>query len=179
MKRSSFTAKKIATLAVFTTLSLITFIIENQFPPMFIPGARMGLANIFSFAALIMYSPIEAFLIVAIRCGLGAVYAGNVSALLYSFTGGVVSMAVSSVLMYTIYPRISVTAVSVTAAVCHNVTQNVVFVLMSGTVNMFVNLPYLVLLGIASGAIVGGVVMLVFKKVPKSVFLKALYKKEK
>lgn len=179
MKRSSFTAKKIATLAVFTTLSLITFIIENQFPPMFIPGARMGLANIFSFAALIMYSPIEAFLIVAIRCGLGAVYAGNVSALLYSFTGGVVSMAVSSVLMYTLYPRISVTAVSVTAAVCHNVTQNVVFVLMSGTVNMFVNLPYLVLLGIASGAIVGGVVMLVFKKVPKSVFLKALYKKEK
>lgn len=179
MKRSSFTAKKIATLAVFTTLSLITFIIENQFPPMFIPGARMGLANIFSFAALIMYSPIEAFLIVAIRCGLGAVYAGNVSALLYSFTGGVVSMAVSSILMYTLYPRISVTAVSVTAAVCHNVTQNVVFVLMSGTVNMFVNLPYLVLLGIASGAIVGGVVMLVFKKVPKSVFLKALYKKEK
>lgn len=179
MKRSSFTAKKIATLAVFTTLSLITFIVENQFPPMFIPGARMGLANIFSFAALIMYSPIEAFLIVAIRCGLGAVYAGNVSALLYSFTGGVVSMAVSSVLMYTLYPRISVTAVSVTAAVCHNVTQNVVFVLMSGTVNMFVNLPYLVLLGIASGAIVGGVVMLVFKKVPKSVFLKALYKKEK
>ncbi len=179
MKRSSFTAKKIATLAVFTTLSLITFIIENQFPPMFIPGARMGLANIFSFAALIMYSPIEAFLIVAIRCGLGAVYAGNVSALLYSFTGGVIAMAVSSVLMYTLYPRISVTAVSVTAAVCHNVTQNVVFVLMSGTVNMFVNLPYLVLLGIASGAIVGGVVMLVFKKVPKSVFLKALYKKEK
>ena len=179
MKRSSFTAKKIATLAVFTTLSLITFIIENQFPPMFIPGARMGLANIFSFAALIMYSPIEAFLIVAIRCGLGAVYAGNVSALLYSFTGGVIALAVSSVLMYTLYPRISVTAVSVTAAVCHNVTQNVVFVLMSGTVNMFVNLPYLVLLGIASGAIVGGVVMLVFKKVPKSVFLKALYKKEK
>ncbi len=179
MKRSSFTAKKIATLAVFTTLSLITFIIENQFPPMFIPGARMGLANIFSFAALIMYSPIEAFSIVAIRCGLGAVYAGNVSALLYSFTGGVIAMAVSSVLMYTLYPRISVTAVSVTAAVCHNVTQNVVFVLMSGTVNMFVNLPYLVLLGIASGAIVGGVVMLVFKKVPKSVFLKALYKKEK
>lgn len=179
MKKGRFTAKKIATLAVFTTLSLITFIIESQFPPMFIPGARMGLANIFSFAALIMYSPWEAFLIVAIRTGLGAVYAGNVSALLYSFTGGVVSMAVSSVLMYTLYPRVSVMAVSVCAAVAHNVTQNVVFVLMSGTVNMFVNLPYLVLLGIASGAVVGGVIMLIFKKVPKSVFEKALYKKEK
>ena len=178
MKKGKFTAKKIATLAIFIALSLITFIIENQFPPMFIPGARMGLANIFSFAALIMYSPVEAFIVVAVRTGLGAIYAGNVSALLYSFTGGVVSMAVSSVLMYTLYPRISVMAVSVFAAVAHNITQNIVFVLMSGTVNMFVNLPYLVLLGIASGAIVGGVTMLIFKKVPQSVFEKAIYKKE-
>ena len=108
MKSGKNAAKKIAVLAIFTALSLIAFIIENQFPPMFIPGARMGLANIFSFAALIMYSPVEAFAIVAIRTGLGAVYAGNVSALLYSFTGGVVSMTISSVLMYAVYPRISV-----------------------------------------------------------------------
>lgn len=177
MTNKKFTAKKIATLAIFIALSLITFIIENQFPPMFIPGARMGLANIFSFAALIMYSPIEGFLVVAVRTGLGAVYAGNVSALLYSFSGGVVSMAASSVLMYAVYPRISVMAVSVFAAVAHNVTQNAVFALMSGTVNMFVNLPYLILLGIASGAIVGGAIMLIFKKVPQSVFEKAIYKK--
>ena len=177
MKKGYLTAKKIATLAIFTALSLITFIIENQFPSMLIPGARMGLANIFSFAALIMYSPVEAFLIVAIRTGLGAVYAGNVSALLYSFTGGVVSMAVSSLLMYTAYPRISVMSVSVCAAVAHNITQNIVFVLISGTSLMFGYMPYLVLLGIVSGAIVGGVTMLIFKKVPKSVFEKAIMKK--
>ena len=57
MKRGRYAAKKIAVLAVFTALSLVMFIIENQFPPMFIPGAKMGLANIFSFAALILYSP--------------------------------------------------------------------------------------------------------------------------
>lgn len=177
MKNGKFTAKKIATLAVFVALSLITFIIENQFPPMFIPGARMGLANIFSFAALIMYSPLEGFIVVVIRCGLGAVYAGNVSALIYSLSGGLVSMGISSVLTYLAYPKISVMSISVAAAVAHNITQNAVFALMSGTTNMFVNLPYLVLLGILSGAIVGGVIMLVFKKVPKSVFEKAICKK--
>lgn len=179
MKSGKSAAKKIAVLAIFTALSLIMFIIENQFPPMFIPGAKMGLANIFSFAALIMYSPLEAFAIVAIRTGLGAIYAGNVSALLYSFTGGVVSMAVSSLLMYTLYPHISVMAVSVCAAVAHNITQNVVFVIISGTALTFGYMPYLVLLGILSGAIVGGVTMLVFKKVPQSVFEKAGYKKLK
>ena len=170
MKSGKNPAKKIAVLAIFTALSLIMFIIENQFPPLFIPGAKMGLANIFSFAALIMYSPIEAFIIVAVRTGLGAVFAGNVSALLYSFTGGVVSMAVSSVLMYTVYPRISVMSVSVLSAVSHNITQNIVFVIISGTALTFGYMPYLVLIGVLSGAIVGGIIMLLFKKIPQSVF---------
>lgn len=176
MKNGKHAAKKIATLAIFTALSLITFIIENQFPPLFIPGARMGLANIFSFAALILYSPLEGFIVVAVRTGLGAIFAGNVSALLYSFTGGVVSMALSSILIYTLYPKISVMAISVAAAVAHNITQNVVFVFLSNTSLMFGYLPYLILIGILSGGIVGGIIILIFKKVPLSVFERAALK---
>ena len=176
MKSGKFTAKKIAVLAIFITLSLITFIIENQFPPLFVPGARMGLANIFSFTALIMFSPVEAFIVVAVRTGLGAIYAGNVSALLYSFTGGVVSMAISSVLMYTVYPRVSVMAVSVLGAVAHNVTQNIVFVLLTDTSTLTL-IPYFILAGILSGAIVGAVTLLLFKKIPMSVFEKTIGRK--
>lgn len=176
MKSGKRTAKKIAVLAIFTALSLIAFIIENQFPPLFIPGAKMGLANIFSFAALIMYSPAEAFIVVAVRTGLGAIYAGNLSSLLYSFTGGIVSMAVSSLLMYTLYPKISLISVSVAAAVMHNITQNIVFVLLSGTKLTFAYMPYLILIGICSGALVGALITLVFKKVPQSVFERAIGK---
>ena len=172
-------AKKIAVLAILTALSLITFIIESLFPPLIIPGAKMGLANVFSFAALIMYSPIEAFAIVAIRTVLGALFAGNFSAVLYSFTGGIVSMAVSSILMYTAYPRVSVMAISVAAAVAHNITQNIVFVFITGTVLMFSYMPYLILLGVLSGAIVGGVIMLVFRGVPKSAFEKVIFERKK
>lgn len=177
MKSGKFTAKKIAVLAIFITLSLITFIIENQFPPLFVPGARMGLANIFSFTALIMFSPVEAFIVVAVRTGLGAIYAGNVSALLYSFTGGVVSMAISSVLMYTVYPRVSVMAVSVLGAVAHNVTQNIVFVLLTDTSTLTL-IPYFILAGILSGAIVGAVTLLLFKNIPMSVFEKTIGRKK-
>ena len=179
MRNGKYAAKKIATLAIFTALSLITFIIENQFPPLFIPGARMGLANIFSFAALILYSPLEGFIVIAVRTGLGAIFAGNVSALLYSFTGGVVAMALSSVLTYTVYPKVSVMAISVLAAVAHNITQNVVFVFLSNSTLMFGYLPYLILIGILSGGIVGGIIMLIFKKVPLSVFEKAVLKELK
>jgi heptaprenyl diphosphate synthase len=174
MRKRAFAAKKIATLAIFTALSLIVFLIENLFPPLIIPGAKMGLSNIFSLIALIMYSPVEAFIIVAVRTLLGALFAGNISALLYSFTGGIVSMTISSILLYTIYPRISLMSVSIIAAIAHNITQNVVFVLISQTPLMYYYMPYLALTGILSGCIVGGAVMLILKKVPLSVYEKAI-----
>lgn len=172
-------AKKIAVLAILTALSLITFLIENLFPPLIIPGAKMGLANVFSFAALIMYSPIEAFSVVAIRTVLGAVFAGNFSAVLYSFTSGIVSMAVSSLLIYLAHPRVSVMAASVAAAVAHNITQNVVFVFLSGSALMFGYMPYLILLGVLSGAIVGGAIMLIFRGVPETAFEKVISERKK
>ena len=108
--------------------------------------------------------------------GLGAIFAGNPSALMFSFTGGIISMSVSSLLMYLAYPRISVLAVSITSAVAHNVTQVCVYALVTSTVNMFSLTPYFVLLGILSGAIVGGVIMLIFKKLPLSVLESAIGK---
>ena len=173
--KSRFPAKKIAMLALFSALGLIVFIIENQFPPLFVPGAKMGLANIFSLAALILYGPIEALVVVAVRTVLGSLFAGNVSMLLYSLTCGVISLALSAILIYIAYPRVSVLAVSVAAAVLHNIVQNAVFVLVTGTSLMFSYMPYLALIGVLSGAIVGAGVTIIFKKVPESVFVRAAY----
>jgi heptaprenyl diphosphate synthase len=176
MKKRVSMAKKIATLAILTALSLIVFLIENLFPPLIIPGAKMGLANIFSLIALIMYSPVEAFIVVAVRTLLGAVFAGNLSAILYSFSGGVVAMAISSLLLYTVYPKISLMSISVFAAIAHNITQNIVFIFLNNSPLMVYYMPYLALIGILSGCIVGGVVMLIFKRVPLSVYEKAIFK---
>lgn len=174
MNEKRFTARKAAALGVLTALSLVTFLIENLFPPLIIPGAKLGLANVFSFIALIMYTPLEAFLVVVARTALGAIFAGNVSAVIYSFTGGIVSMGVSSVLLYLVHPKISVMCVSVIAAACHNLTQNVVFVLLYSTPLAFSYAPYLLLLGVLSGAFIGACVTLTVKRVPKSAFLRLM-----
>lgn len=163
-------AKKIAVLGVLTALSLIAFLIENLFPPLFIPGAKIGLANAFSFAALIIYSPLEAFIIVGVRTVLSAIFAGNISAVIYSFTGGVMAMGVSSALIYLVCPKISVVSASVAAAVVHNLTQNAVFALISGTTLSFSYAPYLALIGLASGTFIGLTVTLIIKKIPDNTF---------
>ncbi len=175
MKNKTFPAKKIAVLALFTALGLIVFIIENQFPPLFVPGAKMGLANIFSLAALILYGPAEAFIVVVTRTVLGSLFAGNISMLMYSFSGGIISLALSCVLMYAVYPRVSIMSVSIAAAVLHNIVQNTVYVLVTDTPLMFAYMPYLALIGILSGAIVGAVVALIFKRVPENIFAHALF----
>lgn len=172
MSKKTFAAKKIAALAVLTALSLITFIIENLFPPLFVPGAKPGLANAFSLIALIMYTPAEAFIVVATRTLLGAAFAGNPSALLYSFTGGIVSMAVSSVLFYFVYPKISLIAVSLAAAVAHNITQCFVYAAMTASSLIFGYMPYMALIGMLSGAAIGGLTLLVFKGIPQTAFEK-------
>lgn len=172
MSKGKKAAKKIAVLGLLTGLGLVAFIIESLLPPMFVPGAKPGLANIFSLAALIIYSPVEGFIVVAARTALSAIYAGNVSALMYSFTGGVVSMAVSSALIYLVYPKISIMAVSVAGAVAHNITQNLVYVFLSGSYLMFGYMPYLALIGVLSGTVVGAIVLLLFRGVPRSAFLR-------
>ena len=174
MSGKSVTAKKLAVLGVLTALSLITFLIENLFPPLLIPGAKLGLANAFSLVALVLYTPWEAFAIVIARTLLGAIFAGNLSAVLYSFTGGIISMAVSSALLYCAHPKISVMCISVIAAAFHNLTQNVVFVAISSTPLAFSYAPYLILLGVLSGAFIGAVVVMIIKRVPTPVFCRAL-----
>ncbi|MCD8308120.1 MAG: Gx transporter family protein [Clostridia bacterium] len=172
-------AKKIAAVAILTALSLVCFLLENLLPPIIIPGAKLGLANIFSLTALLMYTPVEAFAVVIIRTIFGALFAGNFSAVLYSFTGGVVSMAVSSILIYLVYPKISIMSVSIAAAAAHNITQCAVFAALSGSVLMFGYMPVLALVGILSGAVIGAVVLLIFRGVPRSVFLKVIYSRQK
>ena len=173
MKRNHGTTKRIAADALFTALGLIVFLIESLFPPLFIPGAKMGLANIFSLAALVLYGPADAFAVVAARTLLGSMFAGNIASLMYSLTGGCAAMAVSAILIYALYPKVSIIAVSIVAAIMHNIVQNLVFVGISQTALTFSYMPYLALLGILSGAIVGLAVMLIFKRVPLSVFERA------
>ncbi len=165
-----FSAKRVATLGILTALSLISFILENLLPPIFLPGAKIGLSNIFSLTTLFMFGPIDALLVILIRTTLGSLIVGNLVSLLYSLSAGVVSMLVAIVLVQFVYPKISLVSISVTSALVHNIVQTLVYCLMVSNTYMVSYLPYLALFGIASGLIVGALVYLVIHKVPTSFF---------
>ena len=171
IKTKYFSARRVATLAVLTAMGLIMFMVESLFPPLILPGAKMGLSNIFSLLTVIVLGPVEAIVLVVIRTTLGSIFTGNVSTLMYSLTAGLVSVVVSVILVEFIYPKVSIVAISVVAAVMHNLTQNVVFCLVSNTPEMFSYMPWLALLGVVAGIIVGFAVWFILRTVPTRVFV--------
>ena len=93
-------AKRIATLGVLVALSLISFTLENLLPPLFLPGAKLGLSNIFTILTLFMFGYIDAILLVVIRTVLGSLIVGGVASLIYSLTAGVVSLLVAIIVTF-------------------------------------------------------------------------------
>ncbi len=88
---------KLALCAVLTALALALSYLENLFPVALLiplPGIKLGLANIVTVFALYYLGAFPALAILAARCLLGAMFAGNASVLIFSIMGGVFAMLI-------------------------------------------------------------------------------------
>lgn len=172
-----FTGKKIALLGILAGLGLIAFMLESLIPVPFLPGAKLGFANIFSLLALLLYGLPEALIVVTVRTVFGSLFAGNVSMLLYSLTAGLVSTCVSRLLLCAL-PRVSFLCVSVAGAIVHNLVQLFVYCALTGTALLFVYSPYLCLMGAGAGVVIGLAVTFVLKALPARLFAQKTLPKE-
>lgn len=171
IKYMQFSAKKLAILSVLTALGLLSFLLENLLPPLFVPGAKAGISNIFTLLALVWFSVPESFIVLIVRTVLGAIFGGNVSALLYSLTAGAISLGVSAILFKLFSRRLTVVAVSTLSACVHNAVQLCVYSFLTANTGIFGYLPVLLFAGILSGLIVGVLTVIAVRIVPlKTVF---------
>ena len=118
------TTKQLTLCAVLTALALALSYLENFFPLSLaipIPGIKLGLANIVTVFALYALGPAQALLILAGRCLLGAVFAGNMNALIFSLLGGFSAMPVMIGLSRC--RKLSIYGVSIGGAAAHNCGQ--------------------------------------------------------
>lgn len=148
--------------AILVSMALVLSYIEHFIPlQMFIPmpGVKLGLANIVTLMALFFLGTKSAFIILILRCILGAVFGGGISGLAFSLTGGIFAMTIMC--MFKHCRRISIYGVSVLGAAAHNIGQILVAVLFMESVYVVGYLPYLLLVsvftGLATGSICAGV----------------------
>lgn len=162
MKKSTL---KLTLTAIFAALGLITFVIEGLLPPLFLPGARLGLSNVFILLAVIFCGWQYGFCVLIVKTVLGSLFAGNISAVMYSLPSGALALTVEIVLLY-FAKRISIVSISVAGGVISTVIQNTVFCLVNKTSAYLIYSPYLALIGALSGAVVGFTVYLICLKSP-------------
>ena len=118
-----------------------------------IPGAKPGLANIVIVTALYCVGAGDALLINVVRMILVGFTFGNLTALLFGLAGGLFSFGVMVLLKKT--KRFGIAGVSIAGGVCHNLGQLAAAVIVMQTTAVLYYLPYLILLGVAAGLIVG------------------------
>lgn len=138
--------------------------LENFFPlsaAIPLPGVKLGLANIVTLFALYTLGPGQALLILLARCLLGAMFAGNANALLFSLLGGLGALVVIALLSRS--RRLSVYGVSTGGAAAHNCGQILAAMLTLGGTGPLYYLPVLLGVSLFTGGLTGFLTACLFR----------------
>lgn len=157
--------RKLVLCAILSAMGTLTFVLESLFPPLILPGARLGLSNVFILLSTLFLGGRYGFATLIIKMIIGSLFSGNVSMLMYSLSAGIVSLSVQIVILFYV-KKTSVISASIAGAVINSTVQNLVFCLVTNTVEYLSFLPYLALISVLSGSIVGLIVYLIILKIP-------------
>ena len=147
--------RKLVFMALLTALELTIWVIEAQIPaPVPVPGIKLGLASVITLAAMASLGRREAGCILLARILLGALFAGSLSAMLFSLAGGVVSWCVMAALLG-LFPEKLLWVVSVFGAIGHNAGQLLAAVIVTGTPGILWYGPALLAAAIVTGVFTG------------------------
>ena len=148
--QKKITLRKITLTAILTAISIIAFTIESLLPPLIIPGAKLGLSNIFILLILLIIGEKYAFISLVIKVVLGGLFSGNISTIMYSLPSNLVALFMQIILI--IFTRkLSIVTISIIGAIVNVTVQNTIFCLISKTFEFFAYLPYLSLISLFSG----------------------------
>lgn len=155
---------RVAYFGVFTALALMFSYIETMIPIQFgVPGIKLGLANIMIVIMLYKSSAKEALLLSIVRIMLSGFLFGNLSSILYSIAGGVLSLGIMTLLKK--QGGFSVIGVSVAGGVSHNVGQLIVAMLVVETYQVGYYFPMLLVAGVLTGLGIGVASQEVLKRI--------------
>ena len=159
--------KKLLYLSLLTAISLILFVLESQIPPPVpVPGVKLGLGNVIVVAVLFCYGRREALGVLLVKVLLSAVFAGNLGALLYSLTGGLLSWA-GMCLLKGLLSQKQLWVASVLGAMLHNLGQLLAALAVTRTPGLLAYLPVLLLSGMITGFFTGIAAQLVVQRLGK------------
>ncbi|MEG1886922.1 MAG: Gx transporter family protein [Oscillospiraceae bacterium] len=156
-------AKKIAYYGSILSIALIFSFVESLIPfPFLVPGIKLGLANIIAVFLLYKSGTRAAFFVNTARILLAGILFGNAFSIIYSLSGGILSVAAMS--FFRRFKALGPVGVSVIGSTAHSIGQIFAAALVLWTPAVIFYLPVLILIGVFSGILIGIAAYLILKR---------------
>lgn len=157
------TSKRTATFGILVALAFLFSYLETLIPFSFgVPGIKLGLANLVTVIALYAMGERQAFAISLVRVFLYGFTFGNLSVMLYSLAGGLLSFACMRASKR--FTGLGVAGVSVIGGVAHNLGQLLMAALVLRTKSLMYYFPILLAAGTVAGLLIGLLSAMVLKR---------------
>lgn len=149
--------KRTVFLALMVAYSLVLYIIESMLPTLYFiaPGAKLGLTNIVTLSMMYILGAKEAFIVMVVRIIMSSIFGGSMSAFMYSFGGGVLSLLAMYLVKKANFKSVSIIGISVIGALFFNIGQLLVSAAVIKNISIFVYLPILTYISLGTGILVG------------------------
>lgn len=154
--------KRLAIIAMLLAIAIVVNIVES-FIPMFIPGVKLGLANVIILIMLYEFKAGEALLVDILRIVLVGLLRGTLLSptFLMSLSGGMLSFVI--MLLFSKIKVFSIIGVSVLGAVFHSAGQILIAIILLDSSAVVYYLPFIALLSVITG-ILSGILAKVYLK---------------
>ncbi len=168
MKQGQNETKKIACLGLLAALAIIFGYVEVLFPfHIGIPGIKLGIANIMTVLVLYLFGWREAGTVMLVRVVVIGLLFGNVYGILYSLSGGILSLIGMSFFRYRMI--FGMVGVSILGGILHNMGQLFLAAFIVKELKLVFYGPILLIAGIVTGFLIGIVTELIFKRLEGSI----------
>lgn len=146
--------KRLVIISMLTTMAIVLSILES-FIPVFIPGVKLGLANVIILVMLYEFKSYETLLVNIIRILLVGLLRGTLltPTFLMSLSGGMLSFLI--MFLFSRIKVFSIIGVSVLGSVFHCVGQILIAIILLSTDAVIYYLPFIAILSLATGVLSG------------------------
>lgn len=149
--------RKIIYIGVLVSQALVLYIFESFIPvPFFIPGAKLGLANLVVVIAIYtLGSYRECILLILLKLVLSTLLMGSLSTFIFGVGGTALSFIAMILVKRILNDKVSAIGISTIGGVFHNIGQLLVASLVIKNIALMAYLPFLSLTGIGTGIFIG------------------------
>ena len=143
-------SRKMVKLSLLLSISIVVSVAESIIP-VFVPGVKLGLANVVTLYILYSYGRKEAFLVLIVRLLLVGILRGTIFSYPFylSVSGGLLSFVVMALIFKS--KNLSIIGVSILGSLFHGIGQILMAILLLETSTIVYYLPIITALSIPSG----------------------------